>query len=309
MRLRYAFLLVVLCQAALAGCTSVTATRVKPDDYKTEGVRYWLAAPYVLVRFPTEVSRTEELFQFTAGDKKFEPLGPLAGHAPASWMPGQANSIITHASLFSVAVKNPAKPPAAAGSGALGTGSHDDPKPAAGQDPGTGKPPAAADAGPTTPSSHAPERAAPSSLADAVSVVWLPDYCEQYAVSQRSVLASLKFTVELGDGWKLGKLDTSQDSTAVVGKILDLVGTGIGAQKDIAVEKIKAGAAGSQAKQAIQARTLVRTTVRYLKPGLYPILIRNSNDCTAAPTFSLKAFQYEESVFWTEFPPQPAGAK
>ena len=49
-------------------CSSVTAKRVQPQDYDTEGVRYWLCAPYLLVRAPVEVKRTETLFQLTAGE-------------------------------------------------------------------------------------------------------------------------------------------------------------------------------------------------------------------------------------------------
>ena len=278
---------------ALNGCASVTAERVKPGNYDTKGVRYWLAAPYLVVRSPIEVARAEAIYQLnpTTGTLTQLAVTNAGGTARAS-----ATQTEFGARIFRTSVdQEPVTPGKTEGPGTPAAT-----KPVAtGEDKPTEKPaekPAAAPSLPFSKPEALGERAAPANLADAVAIQWLPDYCQQYAFRQTAVLAGLKVKVTLADGWKLSSLESEGDSTAVMNKLIDLVGTGIGARRDIAVETIKAEAASAE-EQADVVRYLRRTKITYLKPGLYSLV---SAGCDTERTISLSKLEYETADVWSE---------
>lgn len=292
--------LVVIVGLQGVGCATVGATRVKPDDYKTDGVRYWLAMPYVLVKAPVEVSRTDSVYQLEPVSAKLNkvawtPFGGAQGRSlVASYGSGGGAEVALAPTPFALddptglGAGHPAAP------GGKGTKPKKDQSPEPGADQGGGAA--------MTPATDKPTPAAPAPSA-AVEVVWLPDYCQQYAIHQTSVLANLKVKVDLADGWKLSSVDSTADTTAVIGKVLDLAGTALGAAKDLAVEKVKSASTSkgsSEAQQGGAMKYLRKTEITYLKPGLYPIAVREGEDCDKAARISTRYFEYEKSAVWNE---------
>jgi hypothetical protein len=154
--------------------------------------------------------------------------------------------------------------------------------------------------------------------ANMISIVWLPDYCEQYAVSQDNTLSSASMKIALADGWRFDNFDAKNDSSAVLGKLLDTVATvagkAIDAAKDVRVATIEKDAAAKTATSAVGAQStkgplLRRTISSSLKPGIYPLFERPADkegkvNCDAPPRVSealvKAAINTVES--WTELP-------
>jgi hypothetical protein len=362
MTMRLAVVLVMQLSAVpwLAGCASVSATRVKPGDYETSGVRYFLAAPYLLVTAPVELKREETLERLIPAQNQLAE--PTSAQQLSHDLPKPAkekpNSEVSPTDLASTdppldATRSLTKQPIRASYTTIGGNAknprdsakaqkisdHKDPTPTpagggsssdarkkagategdkAKTEPASGSGgPDTSTASPKSPGGGTQDNAVSPSTA--VGVVWLPDYCQQYALHQKNVLSSSKFTVQLGDGWKLGQYTLEADTTAIATKILDLLGATVTAGKDIAVEKIKAKA-GAEAKQAGGITFLLHTTITYLQPGLYQIFkysvhsnpenhqaSPSENPCSSIPTFSLDSFTggIQESHTWRELPFSP----
>lgn len=119
----------------------------------------------------------------------------------------------------------------------------------------------------------------------AVDIIYLPDYCHQYALQQTSTLATLNANSTFGDGWKLLGLDSKSDSTQIIGKVVDLITAvktgGISATKDTG-EGEEAKTDMKALEQYIPALTTTgshyiywkKSTLRRLKPGIYEIFTR-----------------------------------
>jgi hypothetical protein len=308
-----------------SGCSTITANRVSPLE-KTPGIRYWLAAPYLLVRSTVEVARTESIYRL---DMKPDPEGkwrlvPVreqgepssgGGAGAASELvidPNEPLGRVVFAALdrSAAAGVRPVMAAKPAGGGPSGPPVPKNPAPGGQVQPGQpgagtgttgGTPPAAA---PTSPGAGTP--AGSGSTSEAVSVVWLPDYCEQYALQQTNILASSKLKVELGDGWKLSSFDSTLDSTQLVGKVLDLAGAAAGLSKGGGGGGT-AGGGGGAAATPQAARTYVylrKVTVSNLRPGLYPLITRENDDCDkrAKITGFKVAENLVQSVTWTVVP-------
>jgi hypothetical protein len=125
-----------------------------------------------------------------------------------------------------------------------------------------------------------------------VELVYLPDYCHQYALQLRSDLATLNANVTFADGWKLLGLDSKADNTQIVGKVLDVIATlktgvapiaaGEGKPEDSeAVKNLLAQAPGKGPYLYVK-----KTVVRRLKPGIYAIFTR-TNACDAVPALKI----------------------
>jgi hypothetical protein len=225
---RFNLALSALCLACLPGCTTVTAKRVTSDDYTTEGVRYWLAEPYLLVKARFALSRTETVVS-------------------AQSLPEKAPEAVT-----SDGVCSPDCPPPQA------------------------------------------------NPADGIAIVWLPDYCQQYALLQDVKLASLKWKVELADGWRLSSVDMTADSTQVATKILDVLSTAVAAGKDIAVAGISRKARTFEGQGGPDRNCRRRTEVKYLNPGVYKLFVRTDDKCKDTPKFSPAPLTIETVVCLSE---------
>lgn len=266
---------------SLYGCTSVTAYRVKPDDYSTNGIRYWLAMPYLIVRSPVEVSRMENLYKIDIGSSTLKPLEIGPGNNGISAPPSRTSP---------AQMDDTKKPKAPAG----GSKQEAPPKPE----------PAPPDSTPSGPWS------------DVINIVWMPDYCQQYALNQSSFLAKLDAVVTLGDGWRLGSLDTKTDSTQLLSKVLEVIGS---------IQVAKQGGTSQQPPQTsggpssaasilgteVEGKPLVtylkQSKVTYLKPGLYPIFSRKtkSGQCESVPELDLSKFEFVTADTWSELPIAP----
>jgi hypothetical protein len=97
---------VVTLLLATLGCSTVRVHRVEPwkeksflgtdkGDVDAEGIRYWMSAPYLLVRKPVEVKRDEGIYEYVNGhfkrvssdeslaiDPSSRPVGPSAAADP-----------------------------------------------------------------------------------------------------------------------------------------------------------------------------------------------------------------------------------
>lgn len=289
---------------ALGACASVTATKVSRDDGLTnpdaKGIRYWLAMPYLIVRTRVEVSRTDEIMQLRPGEAALQPLKTLAaGTGAAGGAAHGDGAALPPAPKAPDGVKTAkGAPPVAA-----------IPKQKAGDSGGKGGGDGGVGKGPATPgdSAGAPEPSAGTPTESALSVVWLPDYCEQFALEQTSFLSKLETKFTLEDGWRLASVESKSDSTDIVGKVLDLVGAIKGVSAP-APSKPSDGAAtaGTDTTTASDLKYVRKTTVKYLKPGIYPLFKRDEGNgtCKGARTFDTSAFTAGtsvESVYFSEF--------
>jgi hypothetical protein len=307
----------IVCASA---CSTTSVTRVT-GDHDAKGLRYWLAAPYVLVSAPVEVSRTEHVYRLEGDVLTLVP--------PGKWLPGDSAGMLplgppvaTPAVVPPVTVAPPPMPVVPGGKGGDkakqkkagaakeskdaedGTTLVED-KAKDGSDPKDG-------AGATA---KADKGSAPASV---ISIVWLPDYCEQYAVSQSNTLSAASMKIALADGWKFVNFDASNDSSAAIGKLLDTVATVAGkavdASKDVRVATIQKDAAAIKAgstagAQATKGPLLRRTISSSLKPGIYPLFERPADkegkiNCDATPHLSaaLSGAVITTMESWTELP-------
>ena len=318
-------LFLVLLALAAIGCSNTTVKRVfLEQDAKTssspEGFRYYGSTLYLLVTSPVVLTRTEELVTLNAGARTLTPFSscefspcipapapsgtpgvpPPPPPPPPPASPTPAPAVPT--SALSKTDKKTTKPKAApADPAAPVVGGKDtskgDTAPASPQDPSK-----TAD----TPSS------APSSSANkgAVAIVWLPDYCEQYAVSSSNVLSSHSLKLKLNDGWQFDNVDASNDSTVVIGKVLDAVTSVVGAFKG-STTSTTGGTSSKTSKgtgaQAGTERIFRHTKTVSLKPGLYRIFTRKptpdpKDACTVRPEFAADEFKTVVSESWEELP-------
>jgi hypothetical protein len=151
------------------------------------------------------------------------------------------------------------------------------------------------------PAAEIADAASPTS--SGVSIIWLPDYCEQYAYNSKSILAKADATVSLADGCRLESVASSQDSTAIASKLFDLVG--IRMQADAATKQARIEASKPTTPSALSAQFVpvqwIRTDAWDLYPGLYPIFKRDN--CDSNPRFEPKSFDIRPSVSWTRLTP------
>ena len=59
-----------------------------------------------------------------------------------------------------------------------------------------------------------------------VTVVWLPAWDDEFAISTWSFLSKAEFAFVLGDGWRLTSVTAKTDTTDALAKFLELVGKG-----------------------------------------------------------------------------------
>lgn len=269
-------------------CATTRVVRVGANDHSTEGVRFWLSAPHLIVTQPVLLKRVEALMEL---DPKTSKLS-LVQTAPVVVGPTEAK----RAPPFEVSVpaipSPPGGEPAAVAGPAPRSAARPVERPVA---------PAAAEAQPKA-AAKAPSPGAAALAPDvkptaegAVAIVWLPDYCQQYAISQANVLSTASMKLALEDGWRLSSLDTAGNSTELLAKIVELAGTAIGAGKDLAVARTQARDSQEEAaRERAPLPTVRRITSTHAVPGIYPLFKRAS--CAESPAFKEIRFRTEESV-------------
>jgi hypothetical protein len=277
----------VLCGIA-SGCTSVKGYRTLPDDVKTEGIRYWLPAPYLFVSEPIELGRTETFVERLASNPLLIPF-----QEPKS----QARSSGSEAESVSEGLELEPKKPAPVGDkeakevlGVGGTGAKE-----AGEE--VKKPVADLDTS---------EPETPPGLKGRVEIVWLPDHCQQYALQQRTVLASSTNKFTLAEGWRLSQVDTQLDSTKVAEQVIGLFSKKLELDKEAEedLEPVEESGNDKQPADKSPARVVVkRTVIQYLQPGLYPVFTYKAgkDGCTEPPTLApLDAANIRTTVLYSK---------
>lgn len=295
-QMRPALFLLLMSQAA---CSNVTVKRIKdPDDHSTEGYRYWLSAPYVMVTAPVEVGHKEDIVKADTAHATLTPFAPC----PSGKCDQAQQQTMQPTATQGVVPPPPPALRARVQPQAKGDGNAPPPVSASGA---AGGPVASANAAPAAAPASAAQAGASSSP---ITLVWLPDYCEEYAVSQTNFLSSQTLTLTFGDGHRLDGSTATLDATATVGNLMNMIGTIASAALGGGKPSSSTGSSTSKAQDAEAARLFKHTTITYIKPGLYPLTERK--DCATKPTFTFKYFELEtvERVEkWEEIaPPQKA---
>jgi hypothetical protein len=160
----------------------------------------------------------------------------------------------------------------------------------------------------TTPSVEANGAELPAPLAEtsvlegppgAISVVWLPDYCEGYAASQRGLIGSAPLNIALTDGWKLASTDAPARPGEVAGPTPPFPVPVPGTPTEPDARKLAPRARKTDGAEPGAERFFRRITTLAVKPGLYRVFDRAS--CDKEPTLStdilkpsLQSVRYEE---------------
>jgi hypothetical protein len=149
------------------------------------------------------------------------------------------------------------------------------------------------------------------------SIVWMPDYCQQYAIVEKDHSGSQKVQIQLADGWKLTALNTETNNTEILQKMFDALSNVAGsfASASHAGTTTVAGAAAQAVgggAQSAQTRIFRRTRVVTFRPGLYqlleyPLTKDNELDCSRLPSFRTPKDATEQSESWSEITSQPVG--
>lgn len=281
----------------LGGCAATTVTRVRPSDMDTPGVRYWLPTPYLAVTAPVLVYESKILFQLEekAGMSSrltrvcVDECSPPSDTPPEDSQPSPDPAAASAKPSIPNKSKKPSPVPNKAGVPSWGT----IPGQQSGGTSGSSGDAASKNAKPDKPDK--PATPPPNS----VSVVWLPDHCEQYAVDFSSDSAINKSKIVLADGWKLSELDVDVDNTTIGTKALDTIatiaeavagalapGSGSGSDDDDSANDPGSTDDGAQSGSR---KYVLKTTKVYLQPGVYPLFTRAS--CTSAPAFNNKVFK------------------
>jgi hypothetical protein len=253
----------------LFGCASVTATRTKPDDYTTQGIRYWLPQPFLLVKEAVLISEEESFWRFNTAEDKLEKIGESVHKLAAAPVPAPK--------LKTSERKKADRRPA-------------DTEPPEKDEPESGK-----------------------QTSGPIEIVFLPDYCEQYAIRMDSQFASVDANITFSDGWKLLGLDSKADSTQIVAKMLEVVaavksgGVAAAGTEENSSESAEADAK-TIAKSAATKGTyfyIKKTVSTRLKVGLFPLYKRDS--CVVNPEFKPELVGKSISTKYTFLEKREAG--
>lgn len=260
-----------------SGCAHTKITKVKPGDYATEGARYWLPAPYLLVSAPVVLSKEESVVGFNPVKKELTDASYVAARPGAAGRP----PLPTNEGDFESKPAPVARPRTKA---ALTRAKQD-------------KQAAPAEASPPEVPEPTERREEPVN-ASAITMVWLPDYCEGFAANRQGLFTSEPLRVAFGDGWRLEAIDSSIKTTPVPPKPSELP---IPAVASTEPDGRKAGARGRKGPEPEPGaiRFFKRITTTAVKPGLYRVFTRSS--CDQEPTLSndilkasVQSVHYEE---------------
>lgn len=269
---------------AFSGCstTSLTARPTTGDKDAVQGFRYYLPTPYVLVKKPI-------LLNSKATDSK--------------------TSTTTTTQAAPVAASGPRKP-APAGlvgqSGGAGAGKNDE------------APAEPAKKEEKEEKDKEEPKPAPADEGDGLSIVMMPDYCQQQAVSIDVSNAKLDVELQFVDGWRLENVKSTADATLAMTSWIDLAKTTLTSAKDIVAavfgaktteEEGKGGTEGQGGKAASKTTTEIHVksnetvTETWLHPGVYPLFKRADEKCENAMKLNeewFKGHTFERSRGKTE---------
>jgi hypothetical protein len=248
-----------------AGCAHTTVTKVKPGDYATEGARYWLPAPYLLVTAPVVLSKEESVVAFNPLKKELTDASYVVARAGAPGRP----PLPTNEGDFES--KPPAAPLRARAKAALTKAKQD-------------KPASPFEASPPEAPEPIVERLENPSNSPAITVVWLPDYCEGFAANRQGLFTNEPLRVALGDGWRLEAIDSAIKAAPLAVKPAALTLPAPGpAESDGRRTSAKGRKSPEQAEPGT-IRFFKRVTTMAVKPGLYRVFTRSS--CDKEPALS-----------------------
>lgn len=167
--------------------------------------------------------------------------------------------------------------------------------------------------GEATGTSSASSTSSAGGSSGAVTLTWLPDYCQMYAVSVRAGLGSNNSTMTLTDGWQLTSLNAELDNTELVKGFVDLAKTFLTAKSAADVARIEATgetpteeAKPESTKGRAKPVYLVRTHTTTLRPGLYSLI--SQEGCAQPKLLDAEEFlglgtdaaRVVETTEWTE---------
>lgn len=274
---------------ATAGCSTVLVSHVRSTDYETPGVRYFLPAPYLLVKSAVELSRTETIYAMSPIDKTV-----LRMVVPCDDRQTPCKTV------ESPAVPVPPLPPPGLPPGRPGAGAQ------AGGDGGEG---GAGGSNDRWGGDAADGKVAREDSAAVTSIVWLPDYCQQYTIIEKDHVGSQKVQIQLADGWKISALNTEVNNSEVFQKMIDalsnIAGASINPTGKAAAAGVQAASGATSGAQGGRTRLFRRIHTVTLKPGLYQLLQYpqtrdNEPDCSKLPSFRPPRDSVQPSESWTE---------
>lgn len=302
--------LAVIPMMILLGCASVAVHklnangRIDADD--PEGLRFYRPRPYVAVTEPFVIETSVYL---AAGEMSPDGSFILLTQVPTEL----ASDIAVNSDLKSggqktmgpisidaskVLVSTPSQASGPQGASASGGSSPKPgpttPTPAPTTSPTPTSTPADGSSGSTpgiveTKVANDNEAFAVTPLPRFFTIVWLPDWEEQYVITTKSGLGSANTTINFLQGWSLQGLDAKVDNSAIVKPLLDFYSGTLGALQKVATAKIEGPLSlvtgkpqGASAKtRAPIAKgefgggtsvTVKITKARMVAPGLYKIL-------------------------------------
>jgi hypothetical protein len=282
MRTRIAVLLVST-MALLSACSSV---HVKPVvSASDEGVRFYRSLPYLLVVAPLVVkSDPPEMLRYSNDDnalvvvpiKPPKAAGSSDGKQDQQVSPtatGQADGTTGYNTVVLAALRKPAAPPppADANKGDKGMGAL------------TGQAAPGAPGGANGPAGAAKDS---SPAPGPISIVYLPDPCQEYTITQNNYLSTQTVGIMLSDGWQLTSLQATSDNTGVVNSLIGLAGSALGGGKGAAAPG--GGGGGGAKAQGAGPQLFIRTVTYTLTPGLYPLFQRTRDGKPAGCDGSLQ---------------------
>jgi hypothetical protein len=246
-------------------CSSVHVNPVKSAS--DEGVRFYRSLPYLYVTAPLVVkSDPPELLRYNNDSNslvivpieeaksaslpnggKLSPQTPSAGTNYGSEV--QPSGQMMFATLGKAVAPPP--PPDAKKGDLTGLGSQSGQPAPASSAASTGKDPS-----PPTPPA---------------SIVYLPDPCQEYTITQKNHLASQTVGIMLNDGWQLSSLQSTSDNTGVVNSLIGAVGSALGGGKSSGGG---GGSTGGSKAQGQGPQLFVKTVTYSLAPGIYPLFQR-----------------------------------
>jgi hypothetical protein len=277
----------------LAGCATVTVTRVTDDDFKTQGVRFYRPRPYIVVNQP-----------FPIGGDDFYVYGRIDAQnrvvrIDISSLPEPLKSHFAGVSQYTCGIpftdisQAPTAPPAPPAPGSLGQqggeqgGKRSSPTSTQNNEQPTTKPAgdqasSASTTQPTTQQSTLRTSSDPTidpyeKLNEYLGIVYLPDFDQQYAMSASSGLGSSSASIQMKNAWMVENIDWNVDNTQLgqflysnISRFAELAAT-------VAEQAVAPGSAelSALAQQGGTQPIVVLLKVNYViqaSPGIYPIL-------------------------------------
>lgn len=148
----------------------------------------------------------------------------------------------------------------------------------------------------------------PADIEKSLSIIWVPDYTREYElVIEPSMFASSDISLTLADGWRLEAITANTGENQLIKEISSLLGTVIGAQKEIDLAKIgkeeaiklkelelaeeetskKAFGIGAEKELIVKIVGYIKKSeIKTIEPGLYDLTTLLSNETSGKINFT-----------------------